>query len=176
MTKGRPFTDTTFRPNGRPFKDPTHANYEWFNGGEKPEVEEPVTERVIETEETEELVELTTISLILEDDITGTVTEEDGVEDTLKPTIVGTDAGEKIKGTRGDDIIFGGLGADKFKVKKGDDIILDFQVGVDSIKGKFKDVELSFVDSGDVRGTLMEHKKGSVLFNELELAAVDIFG
>ena len=157
MTKGRPFTDTTFRPNGRPFKDPTHANYEWFNGGEKPEVEEPVTERVIETEETEELVELTTISLILEDDITGTVTEEDGVEDTLKPTIVGTDAGEKIKGTRGDDII------------------LDFQVGVDSIKGKFKDVELSFVDSGDVRGTLMEHKKGSVLFNELELTAVDIF-
>ena len=113
----------------------------------------------------EELAVATTFDLLPDDDLI------DGL-DPLVFTISGTGEGEKIKGTNKDDIIFGGLGADKFKVKKGNDIILDFEVGVDSLKGKFRDVEFSmFGDS-----TLMEHKKGSVLFDGLELTAEDIFG
>jgi len=238
MTKGRPFTDPNFNPPGRPFSDPTHPNYDWFNGGEKPEdadeleeeVEEPVDSEVEEpvevedpviddkgepatiedpgptpppeeevidkgepatvespaSEETlfsdsglsgllieeppveEELAVATTFALLPEDDIIDAV-------DPLVPTITGTALRDKIIGTNGDDIIEGGLGADKFKVKKGDDIILDFKVGEDSLKGKFKDIELSSV-VGDVGGTLMEHKRGSVLFEGLDLTAVDIFG
>jgi len=195
MTKGRPFTDPNFNPPGRPFSDPAHPNYDWFNGGEKPEdadeleeeVEEPVDPEVEEPVEVEdpviddkgepatveppveeELAVATTFALLPEEDIIDAV-------DPLIPTITGTALRDKIIGTNGDDIIEGGLGADKFKVKKGDDIILDFKVGEDSLKGKFKDIELSSV-VGDVGGTLMEHKRGSVLFEGLDLTAVDIFG
>ena len=256
MTKGRPFTDSEFKPNGRPFNDPTHPNYDKFNPepeAEEPEVEEPEVEEpevedpeveapeieeptveepvineidgesaepegdptqdkgepatteapdnadflppeeevidkglpattespaseetvfsdsglngLIEEPQVEEVVSAATTFALREDDIIDAV-------DPLMPTIFGTDESERIKGTRGDDIIFGGLGADKFKVKKGNDIILDFEVGVDSLKGKFRDVELSMV--GD--STLMEHERGSVLFDEVKLTAVDIFG
>ena len=213
MTKGRPFSDTEFKPNGRPFNDPDHRNYSKFNPDpeyKEPEVEEPVVDEeedaptledlvqdpaedkgnpattdpnvlnnqpeVVEdplldkgeaatVEITDEVAFATTFALLPEDDLIEVV-------DPLVPTIAGTDEAEKIKGTNKDDIIFGGDGADKFMVKKGNDIILDFEVGVDSLKGKFKDIEFSML--GD--STLMEHKKGSVLFNEIQLTAVDIFG
>ena len=193
MTKGRPFTDPNFNPPGRPFSDPIHPNYDWFNGGEVTEfegdpaqdkglpatTEPPAGEEILltdsglnglinETPVDAELAVANTFALLPEDEIIGAV-------DSLMPTISGTEDGEKIKGTNGDDIFEGGLGADKFKVKKGDDIILDFQVGEDSLQGKFKDIELSPA-VGDVGGTLMEHKSGSVLFEGLDLTAVDIFG
>ena len=172
MTRGRPFTDSSLKPNGRPFSDPTHPNYDWFNGGEKPEDEEELEDEKIEAPTGEE-----TFFMEPPGGIDGliretTVEDEEVVEDPLVPTISGTDDGEKIKGTNKDDILEGGLGPDKFKVKKGNDVILDFQVGVDSLKGKFRDVEFSMVGES----TLMEHKKGSILFNELELTAMDIFG
>jgi len=178
MSKGRPFSDPEFKPSGRPFNDPDHRNYSKFNP--EPEVEEREVEGLVVDEDDD--------ASTVEDVVTDPAQDkgspatpdpnvlnkepDEEVEDPLVPTISGTDKGEKIKGTNKDDIIFGNLGPDKFKVKKGNDIILDFEVGVDSLKGKFRDVEFSML--GD--STLMEHKKGSVLFNGLELTAADIFG
>ncbi len=56
------------------------------------------------------------------------------VTDVLEPTIAGKEGKDKIKGTKGDDVIFGYGGKDKLKGGKGDDI-LDGGAGKDKLVG-----------------------------------------
>ena len=72
-------------------------------------------------------------------------------------------------GGKGNDVLRGGRGTDIFKPGGGDNVILDFEVGNDILEGSFKQVELS--SNGD--DTLMEHKRGSILFKGLEIAEVE---
>ena len=73
-----------------------------------------------------------------------------------------------LDGGRGDDIMTGGKGADKFRVSKGDDTIKDFQLGVDSFEGLYKKYHVVILETGD---TVIEHKKGSILLEGLQLTA-----
>ena len=129
----------------------------------------------------EEVEDLPTIDDITEETTEGFVArmmslpeeELEVVEDSITGKLrIGTEGKDQLKGTNRDDILIGGAGADKFKPKKGMDTIFDFEAGVDSFKGRLKDVEVSIVDGG----TLIDHKKGSILLDGLELTAADIFG
>jgi len=215
MTKGRPFTDPTFQPGGRPFNDTKHPNYEKFRGWLNDlmdEVEDDIADDMEDgiedaedhlqgeeegvVDEAEEIIDQTedqadeivdepnevpanddAISDRGETPITKQITlaeEEIALLENMisGKLLTGTDTNDNIKGTNRDDIIIGGLGADKFKTKKGADTILDFEAGVDSLIVRLKDIEVSIVDGS----TLIEHKKGSILLDGLELTAAEIFG
>ena len=83
--------------------------------------------------------------------------------------LTGSDANDNLIGKKGDDILTGGLGRDKFKPGKGDDVIKDFEIGFDRLLGKFKDAVLST----DGENTLLLYKKGSVLFEGLDIEQVE---
>lgn len=76
-----------------------------------------------------------------------------------------------LDGGKGDDILTGGEGADTFKVSKGDDVITDFVLGLDTFKGRLKKAEVTVLDTGD---SLIEHKRGSILLEGLELTANEL--
>jgi Ca2+-binding RTX toxin-like protein len=76
-----------------------------------------------------------------------------------------------LDGGKGDDILTGGEGADTFKVSKGDDVITDFVFGLDTFKGRLKKAEVTVLDTGD---SLIEHKRGSILLEGLELTANEL--
>jgi len=66
---------------------------------------------------------------------TSTKTFVIAVEDVLEPTIAGKDGKDKLKGTKGDDVIFGLGGKDVLKGGNGNDI-LDGGAGKDVLKGQ----------------------------------------
>ena len=186
MSNGRPFRDNTFKPNGRPFTDTGFKPKGQPFQSEEVEVKPEELDDEVETEMNGEMEETTnteaatsdedpinnapdnetTSNLELEDDAK---VSDPIIGDQKIRTLVGSDMNDRLIGKKGNEVFTGGLGEDKFRPGKGDDIITDFEIGTDRLLGKFKDAVLSKVDGG----TLLEYKKGSVLFEGLDIEQVE---
>jgi len=186
MSNGRPFRDKTFKPNGRPFTDKD------FKPKGQPFISQEVEE---EPEELDDEVETEIDGEAGEIINTETATNEEGLnnntpddettsnieaEEDAKETdpiigdqkirsLVGSDLNDRLIGKKGNEVFTSGLGRDKIKPGKGDDVIKDFEIGFDRLLGKFKDAVLST----DGENTLLVYKKGSVLFEGLDIEQVE---
>ena len=90
--------------------------------------------------------------------------------------VLGTHSGEEIYGGIGNDIYYGGAGADHFMFHDeeehggGDDIILDFNVGEDKID--FTDIKTLDIDGVDVADNSYGNAVITTVYGTIELAGV----
>ena len=185
MSNGRPFRDNTFKPNCRPFTEkdfkPKGQPFQIQEVEEEPEeldneAETEVDGEVGEIIDTETPTNEEALNNNTQDgetksiDEVGKDTEETDpiIGDQKIRSLFGSDLNDRLIGKKGNEVFTSGEGRDKIKPGKGDDVITDFEIGVDRLLGKFKNAELRTMEGG----TLLEYKKGSVLFEGLDIEEV----